>query len=306
MFSELDKAIIKIIIYFDMFDYPLSALEIWQYLPQKYTYQNLCLALANLQNIACTHGLYSLENREGIVITKQVRYNLTEKKFKRAIMVAKIFRWLPWIKMIAVANLIGAHNAKIKGDIDLLIITESNQIWLTRLFCVSFLKIFNLRPTPQKSQDKICLSFFTSIDNLNFEPLLLNQSPINRDRYFTYWLANLYPIYNQDKTYEKLIKANSWLHDYLPNWQPQISSPQRLVKTINNKAYLAFSKTLLQPFHNFAKKIQLIFMAKELKTKMNQGTEIVVNDQVLKLHAIDRRQKYYEQYLKKIKQVLLD
>ncbi|MFH0840860.1 MAG: hypothetical protein V1865_02685 [bacterium] len=304
MLSELEKEIIKIIIYFDMFDYPLSALEIWQYLPKKYSFQELCLVINQLEKISCHQGLYFLNGRKEIIDIKKTRYNLAEKKFKRALMVSKFFRWLPWIQMIAVVNLIGAHNAKKEGDIDLLIITAPKKIWLTRLFSVGLLKIFGLRPTPHQVQDKICLSFFITADNLSFEPLLLNQSLSNRDRYFTYWLANLYPIYNKNNTYQELIKENTWLRNYLPNWRPKTTSEQRGVLEIENNLYNKISDILLSSFNGLAKKLQMIVMAKELKTIMNQGTEVVINDQILKLHTADARQKYYEQYLEKLNLIL--
>lgn len=304
MLVELEKEIVKIIVYFDLFNYPLSALEIWQYLPKKYSYLELCLTLNHLDKISCQQGLYFLPGREALIDLKKVRYNLAEKKFQRAIWVSKFFRWLPWINMIALVNLIGAHNAKQGGDIDLLIITAPGKIWLTRLFCVGFLKILGLRPTPQQVQNKVCLSFFITTDNLNLEPLLLNQSLTNRDRYFTYWLANLYPLYNKNLTYQALIDQNAWLTVALPNWRPQTASAQRAILEISNNLYNKISDQLLSVFGNLAKKIQLAVMAKELKDKMNLGTEVVINDQILKLHTADARQKYYQQYLDKLNQIL--
>lgn len=309
MLTDLEKEIIKVIVYFDMFDYPLTLLEIRQYLavPASITVIQNTLQNTNIQNIINNYqGFYFLTGRAAIITIRQERYNLTFGKIKKALRVSKIFRLLPWIKMISIANLIGSHNLRQHGDIDFFVVTTKDKLWLTRLFCVGWLKILGLRPTKDKTQDTICLSFFTTDDNLNLQPLMLQQEQNYPDRYFIYWLANIYPIYNQDQTYQALIKKNAWLNQALPNWQPLQTAKQRTLNTADKQLIKAIKQCLdfcLTPFATLAKQLQYKVMAKQLKDKMNQNTEVIINDNILKLHTTDRRQDYYQKYIIKLQQI---
>jgi len=302
--TELEKEILKVIVYFDMFDYPLTLLEIKQYLAIPSSYLQILQAIKNSEQICKSNGFYFLSNKKEIITTRQERYNLSFRKMKRALLVSKAFSFLPWIKMISVVNMIGAHNMRKDGDIDLFIITEPHKLWLTRLFCVGLLKLFRLRPTEKNFENTICLSFFTTDNNLDFQSLLLQQEVDYPDRYFTYWLANIYPIYNQQNTYQNLIKKNSWLQPALPNWQPIQTVRQRTIPSINSKLYYLIIGFVLNGFSGLAKKLQYTVMAKQLKDKMNQNTEVIINDQMLKLHTTDRRQNYYQKYITKLQEVM--
>ncbi|MFH0951331.1 MAG: hypothetical protein V1765_02545 [bacterium] len=48
---------------------------------------------------------------------------------------------------------------------------------------------------------------------------------------------------------------------------------------------------------NWAKRFQYWLMAPAIKEQMNKDTQVVINDHVLKLHVIDRREQFYQRYL---------
>ena len=136
----------KTIAFFDMFDYPLTAIEIFKYSGLK----SSLLAITNELDLGSggldkiieeKNGFYFLRGRGRIMDIKMKRYNIADKKFRRALLVAKIFRFIPWIKMIAVSNIIGAHNMKKEGDIDFFIITDKKRIWITRFFCAGSMSL---------------------------------------------------------------------------------------------------------------------------------------------------------------------
>ncbi|MCK5320715.1 hypothetical protein KAJ61_05005 [Candidatus Parcubacteria bacterium] len=301
--KNIKEAILKTIAFFDMFDYPLTPFEIWTFCGIKCEINEILEALNNNNlPLKTKYGFYFLNNRSEIVDIRQMRYNYANRKFKRALKIARLFKIIPWIKMIAVGNSIGANNLRDDSDIDFFIITEAKRIWVTRWFCVGLAKFLNLRPQPLKKRDTICLSFYITDDNLELKKLMLPENKIH-DVYFVYWLANLVPIYNKDNSYLKLINANVWLKECLPNWLPAYSGRARDVGSSFSDFYRDFIDMLIGGADSLLKKIQLRIMPNVLHRQMNIDTRVVVNDKILKLYVNDRREEFRGKYVLKLREI---
>lgn len=290
----------KTIAYFDLFDFPLTDFEVWQYVGVSCELGEVIKILeSGLDKIEYQDGFYFLFGREIIIKTRMRRYNYTDRKMRRTKFLCRIFRFIPWIRMVAVGNLIGQHNLRDESDIDLLVVTQKKRIWISRFFCVAITKMLGWRPTAEDQRDKICLSFFASDDNLDFFNLRLN----DEDIYFRYWLAGLVPIYDVDSCYKKLINANRWLKQELPNLINRSISRRIMVKPIMSSyaqdVVDLFFGGLEPQFRNW----QLKIMPTDLKNIANKGKEVVISDSILKFHKNDRRQLYqakYEQHIHKL------
>lgn len=306
---ELEEAIVRAIAFFDLFSYPLTVFEIWKYSDVKCELSEVMEILENITRRGSTpsvgveplsglgekNGFYFLIGRGEIIKERMARYNYTDKKFKRAVLVAKIFKFIPWIKMIAVGNIIGAHNLKKESDIDFFIITEKKRIWLSRFFCVLIIKISGLRPKREKTRDKICLSFFVSEEDLNLERLMLGGARADseeKDIYFIYWLAGLAPIYDRDNTFKDFINKNDWLKNYLPNWQSSAISYRYDVGGSFSWFYRDVVDMFLAGLEKRIREVQLRIMPKQIKDIMNIDSRVVVDDGIIKLHVNDRREEY--------------
>jgi len=309
--EELKRAITRTIAFFDMFDFPLTAFEVWKYCGEKCSLFDVEDVLNKNRPhpspllgkerglIERKNGFYFLKGRKDIIDTRMKRYNIADKKFRRAIWVSKIFRFIPWIKMIAVGNMIGGNNAKKAGDIDLLIVVEKGRIWITRFFSVGIIKLFKLRPEKENTQDKICLSFFLSENNLNTENLCLE----NGDNYFTYWMASLVPIYDQGNIYRKFIQENKWFRNKLPNWKSIKTVSGRKTKKIFDNFYHDIVDIFVGGLDRIFKRIQFKMFPEDLKEIINRDTRVVVSDDILKFHLNDRRENYQIQYKKKLNEI---
>ncbi|MBU0636946.1 MAG: hypothetical protein ABH818_01585 [Patescibacteria group bacterium] len=286
---KISAAITKVIIFFDIFDYPLTLKEIWQFISLKCELVEISNILnAGVANISLQNNFYFLSGRENNIKERLERYGFADKKFKIALFVAKIFKFIPWIKMVTIGNLLGARNLKNNSDIDLFIITENKRIWLTRFFCICVIKLLGLRPQINNKKNKICLSFYISLSALDLSKLRMGQD----DWYFTYWLACLTLLYNTDETYQKLIKANKWLNARLPNWQLNNTSECCQTGQLLFKFYHNFIDLFFCYLEQRFKTLQLKILPQKLKNMKNNDTRVVINDQIIKLHSNDRREKY--------------
>lgn len=275
----------KVLAFFDLFDYPLSAFEIWKYSGKIAPLQEIMLVLESEKSfVANKNGLFFLVGREEITTTRAQRYNYSNRKLKSAQRFIKLFKRIPFIKLIALANSIGFNNLRDGSDIDIFVICDPRRIWLTRFIMASAAKLLNRRPTAKNKRDKICLSFYICTDHLNLDDLRLK----GEDPYFYYWLRSLILLYNKDEVYEKFLEANNVIkggHDEL-----------NITKKLSNNLVLNF-------FESLTKKIQLLIMSPALKQAMNNSTGVVINDQVLKLYLRDNRQEYAEKYGNKVREI---
>jgi D-beta-D-heptose 7-phosphate kinase/D-beta-D-heptose 1-phosphate adenosyltransferase len=220
----MEKAILATLSYSDIFDYPLTEEEIWKWLvledgkqktenKEKFLH-SLKFAL-NSRQIRVTKGFYHLPRREEIVKIRQQRETYSKLKIKLAEKVAGILRLIPWVKLIGVTGALAMNNSKEDDDLDLLIITSKNRLWLTRLFSVFLVELTGKRRRPgdQKVKDKICLN------------MLLDESHLaipekERDLFSAHEVCQMKPLWEKERTYQKFLKANQWSQEFLPNWKP--------------------------------------------------------------------------------------
>ncbi|MBU0627534.1 hypothetical protein KKG31_05850 [Patescibacteria group bacterium] len=78
-----------------------------------------------------------------------------------------------------------------------------------------FFVIFGLKRSLHKKSKKFCLSFYITQDAQNLYSVTLPKTDI----YFSYWLAHLIPLYQEQET--NIYHHNKWLKSLLPNFPEQ-------------------------------------------------------------------------------------
>lgn len=305
--QNIGLALLKNLVFFDLFYYPLTAYEAWRYLPLEASFFQVRQALKLLvsqQTIATKNGFYYLIGREKTLIYRQQRYHFANRKLKIARQAATLFSYLPWVKFVALSNLIGRHNMRDGSDIDLFIIAGHGRLWLSRLFCAGLMKILGQRPTKENKRDKICLSFYVDSAHLNISELALKSKD---DWYFYYWLAGLYPLYDEGGYHFRLMKNNQWLKDYLPNIDFLLSN-QAYTPSLKfrPKSHITsrFIKNILDKLEAWSQAWQWKIMPSALKDLANLDSQVVVQSGIIKLYLIDRRQEFRQRYHKHLAEVL--
>jgi hypothetical protein len=303
--KNIQRAIVETIVFFDLFDFPMTDFEVWQNVRIKCEYQEIRDELnKNIRYLETKNGFWFLKNRFFIIKTRMRRYNYTDKKFKRALKVSRVYKYIPWIRMIGIGNIIGAHNLKKEGDIDFFIITEKNRIWITRFFCVLVVKFLNLRPKLGNTKDKICLSFYMSEEKLSLKDLMIKSSDL--DFYFVYWLAGLVPIYDKNSTYKKLVSSNNWIKEILPNLSMKDGHYLREVKNKDSIFYRNVIDMLVGGLEKGFQKLSMKILPSNIKNIMNKSDGVIVNNHVLKFHLNDRRREFLQKFKLKLKELYIN
>jgi predicted nucleotidyltransferase len=306
--ANLEKAIIRTLVFFDIFNYPLTLTEIWKWLykpDKKYSLAEIRSALEHSEilkeKLSSQEGFYSLKGREEIYLVRKRNNNLVERKFSKALRITKFFRLMPFIKMVAICNSLAYGNAKNNSDIDFFIITQKNKIWLARFFTILVTKFLGKRPRPGDNKDAFCLSFFITEEHLSIKRIMLN----DKDIYSYYWLSQIMPLYDPANFYEKFLQANPWLLNNLPQ-----AYANEFVKEIKQTAGCRLVGKIFQWFvappllanrlAGFYRQFQLSIIDRNLKSLVNVDTRVMIDEQMLKFHANDRRELFYHQWLAKL------
>ncbi|PIR67029.1 MAG: hypothetical protein COU51_00720 [Parcubacteria group bacterium CG10_big_fil_rev_8_21_14_0_10_36_14] len=293
---DLKYEILKVLSFYDIFEFPLTICEIKKSIGIRKNLEEIYCALELLEQenkIKKEDGYYFLPQNLDGAKKRKARFLVSLKKIERAKRVAKIFSKFPFIRFIGVCNSLGYMNAEDKSDIDFFIIAESGRLWTTRFLTTSFLKIFNMRPKNGNNKDRICLSFFISKDFLDISKIALSDG----DPYLFHWMLWVTPLYNNG-VYQKFLKENLWVKKYFPAFSGQDTEFSKILKNLAQQVLEA-------PFRFFPekmiKKFQLKVMPDEMKKALERkDNSVIINDNMLKFHLLDRREEYREKFYKKV------
>jgi len=290
--KSLEFSVLEQIVFLDLFDYPLTAYEIFVKMDRRVALEVVWSCLEKLVAVKAlteADGFYFLKGRESIVATRNRHYNYSCFKLNIARRFSFIFSLFPGVRAVAAVNFIGGHNLRQESDIDFFIITATRRIWLSRLFCAGIAKLLNQRPTRLRKQDKICLSFYVAESKLDLSSLTLTDQI---DPYFYHWLRGILPLRG-----EKIVWRKFWAANGLEDIYADASN--------NQNSQLNYSRNwrLADSLESAAKMLQLKIMSPALKEAMNKSDGVVISDEVLKLYLSDRRREFANKFKIKLNEV---
>lgn len=298
MLTPLQQSILETVVYFDLFDYPLTLSELYRYLwraPDQVSLTDVEAAVQQLPQLQTIDGVIVLTGRESLSRLREERYIESERKFRRRRIYLWLLTCLPGVEAIWIVNTLAYHNVRRTSDIDLLIVAQPGKIWSTRFFTTALAKILRLRPTVQHTQDTLCLSFYLTSATLDLSMLTHN----NFERYEAYWLAAIMPVYDPKQLLPKCWQQNTWAQRVLPYAEPMALHYNRSIKDGWNQ-HLGHALGRLFLWEKLWKKIQLRMLPHRLKQLSGpvESAIVVLTDQLLKFHTIDPRPTLMERFQK--------
>lgn len=257
------------------------------------------------ERVESNEGFYFLRGSEDTVPIRKERYLMAERKYQHVRRALRAFRYLPFIRCIAVCNTLAYSNTRDEGDLDLLVITRPGRIWTARMLATSLAQLLGWRPDFRHTRDAVCLSFFLAEDAFDFRQIALEPD----DRYLCYWLDQLVPLYGDASAVDSLRKENAWHAAHLPNAYGTFPARRRVVTdTFASKAV----KGVLHTVHagNFGnalerryEQIQRRLLPDRLRDMANKDSRVVVSDGMLKFHDNDRRADFAELFAARLASV---
>jgi hypothetical protein len=296
--SKLQDSLLKTLVYADLFEYPLRSREIYRFMItdkaiSATSFNKLLSRMEANQKLIKTNGeYYFLVGRKKIVSVRRRREKWSQGKLKIANRVAQKLKIIPWVKMVAATGALAMNNAEKDDDIDLLVVTAENRLWLTRLLAVLLIEVVanRRRPNDKEVKDKICLNMFLDEAHLRV--------PKNEQDLFTaHEVCQLKPLWEKDQAYQKFLKTNQWAKEYLSNSLETKKPRNQETKKQESPSVLQFFSSSVSSLDKFAMDFQIRYMAKR------KTNEVVEPGRIL-FHPQDARKwilKEYQLRLKKLK-----
>ncbi len=220
-------AVLSVLRYFEVFNYPLTEAEIYAYLPDN---SLLAHELGHcLQTMVDTgeiwqFGPYYQSSPQPDWVAKRLDKNQRADAFlPKAHRMARFIGHFPFVRAVMVSGSLSKHCMAPDGDVDFFIITAPGRLWLARTLLVVFKKLFLFN-----SHKYFCINYLIDTAHLEIE---------EKNRFTATECATLLPIVDAE-LYQAFLAANGWVtKEFYPNMPPRSTErTQNLPKTWAKKS----------------------------------------------------------------------
>lgn len=274
---RVEAAILELMTYFTSFSMPLSEAEANALIGVKASHLAVKEALRELmetKRIECDDdGCYRL--RGFTYLGREISNRRQTKLLAKAHRWARFIGLLPFVKAVVVVNSAAIGNVRADSDIDLLILTKPNRIYITKGVLMYALKFLGQLETENHKAGRFSLGMFLTTAGVHWQrDIMAVNSP-----HLGYWLILAKPVYGASIWYD-LLKSSDYVQGMFPNYvwpKSQIrvySGGLAWLDQLDNKGYRKHLKhTAGQP-------------------KMHTKEAFVrVRPDILNLHAFDQSSK---------------
>jgi hypothetical protein len=214
--ESLDEGCIQCLNYFNIFKYPLTAEEIYQFNSVRASIAEVESTLERLVDLHRIHAIerfYLLEDNAAWVEERKKGNQRADTLLSRSPKYSSVIASFPFVRAIAISGSLSKHYASKHPDIDYFIITEANRLWIAR----TLLHLFKKLTFITGHQHYYCMNYFVDTKALKLS---------HQNQYSAIEIATLLPAY-EFRLVKQFSDSNQWIKLYLPNHPG-----------INNKAFL--------------------------------------------------------------------
>lgn len=292
--SQGSLAVAQTLKYADQFQFPLTEAELRQYLIG-YRLGPRPVPPGPYQKVG---EYYMLRGREALVRTRKLRVRYTQEKIARAIKLSHLLRVFPGVRLVGLTGSVAASNASRRDDIDLMIVTSKNRIWLTRAIILGVFSLVGLKRPDKASghfDNKFCF-------NLWLEETRVGLTMKNRDLYTAYEVCLMKPLLGGD-TYRQFLNLNKWREKYLPNFKSgygtQYIQDSNLTQDLGHVAQYIMEIIFLHTLGWLLEPVARYISKRRIAGKHQRGyhTGVTVTDHQLMFHPASPRRRVLSRML---------
>jgi hypothetical protein len=204
--TDLITPVIRTILYFDIFNYPLELEEIQRFLGVKISREDLEDILESLvrkEYIFRQDVYYSMKPGMEHIHRRISGNSKAEQMLPKAQQRAELITRFPFVKAVFASGSLSKGYMDEKSDLDFFIVTTPGRLWVARILLVIYKRIFL-----GNSHKEFCVNYFIAADHLQIE---------EKNHFTATELATVIPLTGK-KYYPQLMRENQWLFDFFPNY----------------------------------------------------------------------------------------
>ncbi len=314
--QSLEKAIVDTVRYFDLFDMPLTATQLWRCLivdphgksglrwggHRRYGLREIQDAVRGSEYLQ-THvgrkdGFYFLPGREELVAERLTRHMISQDKWHIMGRLSRFLAAVPFVQALAASGSFALDHTKQSSDLDVFVVAKAGRIWTARLLLLLATELMGRRRKYWNVQapDKVCLNHYVSDDRLAVPPAAINLYTAVQYTLHT-------PMYGVHTLHRFRHANDGWMHRYVMAADlPHVHHRY----TAKPSALLLFFKrmiegVLLEPMGNAVERLAETWQRAVIKRHQTSvhGGRIAVSDQELAFHPDSKvpalLQTYYQE-----------
>ena len=205
---KIEISILKVLVYFDLFRYPLTSTELRLFLDrpaEEIEFNKVLDEMINEKKIFLIGEFYSLHNDLSLVERRIKGTQRAARLLLKAEKIAALLYKFPYTRGIAISGSLSKNFADENADIDYFIITKANRLWIAR----TLLHLYKKNPFLKNRKQYYCMNYFIDEGDLVIE---------EKNIYTATELYTVIPMAGNGSV-KKFFETNSWSHNYFPNRQ---------------------------------------------------------------------------------------
>jgi hypothetical protein len=199
------SALLKILAYFDLFDYPLTRAELRSYLKVPINQRDLDKVIESLvkdKKIFDLGGFYSLQADQSLHDRRKAGNARASRLMRKAYAIGRFLFLFPFVKGIGISGSLSKDYADKLADIDFFIITSPNRLWIARTILHCFKKLTFLTG----HQHYFCMNYFIDEAASEIDP---------KNIFTAIEIVTLRPVAGK-RAFHQFFEANKWAGEMFP------------------------------------------------------------------------------------------
>ena len=197
---------VRSILYFDLFKYPLTAAELWKATGLEASVNEVQAQLDELVKsgiLAVKEGHYALPETISYLQRRLDGNHLATKRLPEAQKSARLIAAFPFVEAVMISGSMSKNYMDAGSDIDFFIVTQPGRLWIARTLLILYKKIFLLN-----SHRNFCVNYFVDTQHLEIE---------DKNIFTATETVFLMPMAGGD-VYARFREANAWADILFPNF----------------------------------------------------------------------------------------
>jgi len=203
--KDVTESILSTVLYFDIFDHPISLDEIRDYCPVKIELailSNLVKDMCDSGILKSCEGYYGVGQIEKMVAERRKSEQRANEMMAQACKNGQFLEKFPFVNSACLSGSISKNVMHEESDVDYFIFARHKRVWI----CMLIMKLYK-KIALRKQSEFFCLNYFISDQEMEIA---------EQSMFTAVEIASLLPVRETDLK-EEIVRQNPWVRGFLPN-----------------------------------------------------------------------------------------